>query len=183
MALSKIPTNMYNPFAVSSVSTSALPSGTIVQAKRFVTNNISSSNSTSWVTHMSGQLDNTPQVGSLIVAIAHGTAFRGADSNWGSGFAIFLNSTNMAQAYGVGNTGSYADGRSGSVGSYAGQSFSSSGHHTVTSSDVSGGNPTFYLKFSETPGGSQTIYVGSGNTATSSTYATDTTSMLIWEIK
>lgn len=156
--------------------------GSVIQLKRFVTNNVSSSNSTSWVTHMSGQLDNTPRVGSLIVAIAHGTAFRGADSNWGSGFAIFLNSTNMAQAYGVGNTGSYADGRSGQAGSYWGQSFQSSGHHIVTSSDVSGGNPTFYLKFAETPGNSSTVIVGSGNTATSSTYATDTTSMLIWEI-
>ena len=164
------------------VATSNMPAGSVIQAKRLVTNNVSSSSSTSWATHMSGQLDNTPQVGSLIIAMAHGAAFRGSDSNWGSGFAIYLNSTNMAQAYGVGNDGSYAAGRSGMVGSYWGQSFQSSGHHTITSSDVSGGNPTFYLKFSEMSGGGSTIYVGSGNTATSSNYATDTTSMLIWEI-
>lgn len=156
--------------------------GHVLQVKRLVVNTVSSTTSTSWQTHMSGQLDATPRIGSLIVVVAHGVCNRGTDTNWGGGLSLWLNSTNIAGASGVGNTGSFADGRSGVIASgYAGN-FMSSGNKIIVADDISGGNPTIYLKFCEAPGNSSTNIIGSGNTATTGSYQTDTTSMIIQEI-
>jgi len=156
--------------------------GHVIQVKRLVVNTISSTTSTSWQTHMSGQLDATPRVGSLIVVLAHGVCSRGTDTNWGGALSLWINSTNIAGAAGVGNTTAFAEGRSGTIASGNGANFTSSGNHTIVSSDISGGNPTFYLKFCEFPGNSTANYIGTGSTASSGTYTTDTTSMIIQEI-
>lgn len=156
--------------------------GHVIQVKRLVVNTISTTTSTSWQTHMSGQLDATPRVGSLIVVVAHGVCSRGSDTNWGGGLSLWLNSTNIAGAAGVGNTGSFADGRSGMIASGNGANFTTSGNHTIVANDISGGNPTFYLKFCEMPGNSTANYIGTGSTASTGTYHTDTTSMIIQEI-
>jgi len=79
MALSKIPTNMYNPFAVSSVPTSALPSGSVVQVvKELGPSSSPTSNSTSYVDE-GIEATITPQFNNSIILVQAMTG----DSNAG----------------------------------------------------------------------------------------------------
>ena len=161
--------------------------GQVVQMKRAVTNNVTSVTSNTFVNHMSAQFNNTPTVGNLVIASVSVTAYRNPAANWGSHCAIWIGSegmssgdTNIVPAGRSGYAGQDNYGSQGVVGDYLGTGITSTGHKTITSSHVSGGNPTFYFKVNEL--GGQTSYWGSAGAYTSQAYATDLTSMILWEI-
>lgn len=163
--------------------------GQVVQMKRAVTNNVTSVTSNTFVNHMSAQFDNTPTVGNLVIASVSVTAYRNPAANWGSHCAIWIGSEGMSSGdtnivpagrAGSGYAGQDNYGSQGVVGDNLGTGITSTGHKTITSSHVSGGNPTFYFKVNEL--GGQTSYWGSAGAYTSQGYATDLTSMILWEI-
>lgn len=162
------------------------PAGHVVQVKRAVVNTVTSTTSQSFINHMSTQFDSTPTVGNLVIATATITCCRTALDNWGSSCAIYINSEGMSSGdtdfAAVGRTyvGNNNYGAQGISGSQYGHNVTSTGHKTITSSHISGGNPTFYLKVSEVT--SQTSYWGAGQFVTSSSYATDLTSLIIMEV-
>ena len=94
MALSKIPTNMYNPFAVSSVSTSALPSGTVLQVVHGQRSGVNDSTaSTSYVT-TNQELTITPSATSSLILVQFttgGYVYSGGDGS----YTIYRDSTNL----------------------------------------------------------------------------------------
>ena len=161
--------------------------GHVVQMKRVAVNTVTSTTSSSYVTHMSAQFDATPTVGSLVIVSSFITGYRDPAANWASSCAIWINSegmasgdTNFTAAGRSGYAGANNYGSQGVLGDNLGHGISSTGHKTITSSHVSGGNPTFYLKVAEL--GGQTSYWGSAWSVTSHGYATDITSMTLWEI-
>ena len=162
--------------------------GSVVQMKRVAVNTVTSTTSSSYVTHMSAQFDETPKVGNLVIVSSFVTGYRHPAANWASSCAIWINSEGMSSGdtnfAAVGRSSSYAGsnnyGSQGVVGDNLGHGISSTGHKTITSSHVSGGNPTFYLKVSEL--GGQTSYWGSAYNLTNHGYATDITSMTLWEV-
>ena len=162
------------------------PAGHVVQVKRAVVNTITSTTSTSFINHMSAQFDSTPTVGNLVIATATITCSRTANDNWGSACAIYINSEGMSSGdtdfAAVGRTyaGNNNYGAQGIIGSQYGHNVTSTGHKTITSSHISGGNPTFYLKVSEVT--TQTSYWGAGQFVTTSGYATDLTSLILMEV-
>lgn len=161
--------------------------GHVIQMKRAVTNNVTSVTSNAFVNHMSAQFDNTPVVGSLVIASVSVTAYRNPAANWGSHCAIWIGSEGMSSgdtsiipAGRSGYAGEDNYGSQGVVGDNLGTAITSTGHKTITSSHVSGGNPTFYFKVNEL--GGQTSYWGSAGAYTSQAYATDLTSMILYEV-
>lgn len=164
------------------------PAGHVVQMKRVVVNTVTSTTSNSYVNHMSAQFDSTPTVGNLVIATATVTCCRTNVDNWGSTCAIYINSEGMSSGdtdfAAVGRTSSYPGstnyGSMGMIGSQYAHNVTSTGHKTITSSHISGGNPTFYFKVSETA--SQTSYWGVGQFVTTSNYSTDLTSLIIMEV-
>ena len=162
------------------------PAGHVVQVKRAVVNTVTSTTSTSFINHMSAQFDSTPTVGNLVIATATITCSRTANDNWGSACAIYINSEGMSSGdtdfAAVGRTyaGNNNYGAQGIIGSQYGHNVTSTGHKTLTSSHLSGGNPTFYLKVSEVT--TQTSYWGAGQFVTTSGYATDLTSLILMEV-
>ena len=94
MALSKIPTNMYNPFTVSSVSTSALPSGTVLQVVHGQRSGVNdSTSSTSYVT-TNQELTITPSATSSLILVQFttgGYVYSGGDGK----YTIYRDSTNL----------------------------------------------------------------------------------------
>ena len=164
------------------------PAGHVVQMKRVVVNTVTSTTSKSYVNHMSAQFDSTPTVGNLVIATATTTTFRSDTSNWGSTCAIYINSEGMSSGdtdfAAAGRTSSYPGstnyGSTGMIGSYNANMVTSTGHKTITSSHISGGNPTIYFKVSEVSG--NTSYWGSGANVTSGGYQTDLSSLIIFEV-
>ena len=161
--------------------------GHIVQMKRVVVNTVTSTTSNTFSNHMSAQFDNTPTVGNLVIVSVSVTAYRSVAANWGSHCAIWIGSEGMSSgdtsiipAGRSGYAGQDNYGSQGVVGDGIGTGITSTGHKTITSSHVSGGNPTFYFKVNEL--GGQTSYWGSAGAYTSQGYATDLTSMILWEI-
>jgi len=162
--------------------------GQIVQMKRVVVNTVTSTTSSTFINHMSAQFDSTPTVGSLVIVSGTVTAYRNPAANWASSCAIWIGSEGMSSGGSdfapVGATSSYAGynnyGRQGMVGDNLGNQITTTGHKTITSSHVSGGNPTFYFKVAEL--GGQTSYWGSAGAYTSQAYATDLTSMILYEV-
>ena len=162
------------------------PAGHVIQVKRTVVNTVTSTTSQSFINHMSAQFDSTPTVGNLVIATATLTCCRTAVDNWGSACAIYINSEGMSSgdtdfaAVGRSYAGNNNYGSQGIIGSQYAHNVTSTGHKTITSSHISGGNPTFYLKVSEVT--SQTSYWGVGQFVTSSGYATDLTSLILMEV-
>tara|TARA_B100000035_G_scaffold311849_1_gene322138 strand:- start:39 stop:620 length:582 start_codon:yes stop_codon:yes gene_type:complete len=163
------------------------PAGHVVQVKRAVVNTVTSTTSQSFINHMSAQFDSTPTVGNLVIATATITCCRTSENNWGSSCAIYINSEGMSSGdsdfAAVGRTtyaGNNNFGSQGIIGSQYAHNVTSTGHKTITSSHISGGNPTFYLKVSEVT--SQTSYWGAGQFVTTSGYATDLTSLILMEV-
>ena len=161
--------------------------GHVVQMKRVVVSTVTSTTSTTFVDHMSAQFDSTPTVGSLVIASGTVTAYRTPAGNFASGCAIWIGSegmssgdTDFAPVGAVTYAGYNNYGRQGQIGDNVGNQITTTGHKTITSSHVSGGNPTFYFKVSEL--GGQTSYWGAANAVTSGSYETDLTSMILWEI-
>ena len=161
--------------------------GQIIQMKRVAVNTVTTTTSNTFSNHMSAQFDNTPTVGNLVIVSVSVTAYRDPTANWGSHCAVYIGSEGMSSGdtsiIPVGRSG-YAGqdnyGSQGVVGQYIGNMITSTGHKTITASHVSGGNPTFYFKVNEL--GGQTTYWGSAGAYTSQAYATDLTSMILWEI-
>lgn len=166
--------------------------GMVVQMKRLVTNNVTSVSSASYTTHASGQFDYTPKVGNLVIVQGRVTGARTSggspSTNWASSCTIWIGNEGMASGNSdftpVGASSYPGDsnyGREGMIGSYYGQSVTTTGHKTITSSHIAGGNPTFYFKVAEL--GGNVAYWGAGTATTSSSYGTDLTSMILWEIQ
>ena len=175
-----------NKIIVPSGQTLTAP-GHVIQMKRVAVNTVTSTTSSSYVTHMSAQFDATPTVGNLVIVEGNVTGYRNPAANWASTCAIWIGSegmssgdTNFTAAGRSGYAGDDNYGSQGILGDYIGHGIASTGHKTITSSHVSGGNPTFYLKVSELSG--QTSYWGAGSATTSHGYATDITSMTLWEV-
>ena len=163
--------------------------GHVVQMKRVAVNTVTTTTSNTFSNHMSAQFDNTPTVGNLVIVSVSVSAYRSPDANWGSHCAIYIGSEGMSSGdtnFGPAgrSSGGYAGGDNygsqGVVGNNIGHAITSTGHKTITNSHVSGGNPTFYFKVNEL--GGQTSYWGSAGAYTSQGYATDLTSMILYEV-
>ena len=160
--------------------------GHVIQMKRVAVNTVTTTTSNTFSNHMSAQFDNTPTVGNLVIVSVSVTAYRNPAANWGSHCALYIGSEGMSSGdtsiipAGRSDAGQDNYGSQGVVGNNIGKSITSTGHKTITSSHVSGGNPTFYFKVNEL--GGQTSYWGSAAAHTSHAYATDLTSMILSEI-
>ena len=175
MALSKIPTNMYNHFTVPAMTAANMPAGVPVQIKHAFHGINSTTSGSSFADVLTAQFDNDLQAGSSVMIWASYSATRATyNSNWGGRVTIFRDSTNLGDAFNL------ASGSAGGIMSQDGTPMPSDSISILDTSPGTG-RPIYKLSHADTTSGSSVVQMG-GNRSTTN-YGNTGTMLTIMEIK
>ena len=161
---------------LTSVATSNMPAGSIIQVKHAFHGTNTVSTSTDFVSVLTVQFDNDLQTNSDVLVSASFGATRGTyNSNWGARVTLYRDSTNLGTAYNLDNN---------SAGGIMSQDNTAIGAASMQHLDTTPGTgrPVYSLRHGgNLPNDTLTVQIGGNRTTT--TYGNTGTMLTIMEVK